>query len=299
VQDFDYVSARTVEEAIDCLEHGPQPVLLLSGGTDLLVQLREGRKQARLLVDIKRIDELNSLVWSPEGLWIGAAVPCWRVVSDPQIYASCPGVVEAVSLIGGTQIQSRASVGGNLCNASPAGDSIPALIVYRAICIIAGPDGRREIPVEDFCTAPGRNALAPGEILVGIRIPPIPTGFGGAYLRFIPRNEMDIAVAGAGAAMQLDESGERIEWARVALGAVAPKPLLVDAAGAYLTGREPTEANLREAARIAQEAAAPIDDMRGTSRQRKHLSMVLARRALTNALERARGAAPVGSNGHG
>lgn len=298
MQDFDFVSARTVDEVVSLLNNNGKQVRLLSGGTDLIVQLREGRRRADVVVDIKRIPELNEIAYSPEdGLMIGAAAPCARICRDP-LAASYPGLIDAISLIGGTQIQGRASVGGNLCNASPAADSIPALIVHRAVCLIAGPQGRRELPVEEFCTGPGQNALGQGEFLVAVRVPPPPERFGAAYLRFIPRNEMDIAVVGAGAAVVLSEDGRRFEQARVALGAVAPTPLLVSAVGDFLAGKEVTAENILEAARIAQAAARPINDMRGTITQRKHLALILTKRALTKAVERARGAEPHGGNGH-
>lgn len=289
MQDFDYVAARSVEEVLSLLSQDGDQTRILSGGTDLLVQLREGRRTAQCIVDIKHLPEANVLAYDPlSGLRLGAAVPCYRICLDADIARAYPGLIDAVSLIGGTQIQGRASVGGNLCNASPAADTIPALIVHRAVCLIAGPGGRREVPVEDFCTAPGKTVLRPGEFLLEVRLPPAQEGFGASYLRFIPRNEMDIAVAGAGASVVLDGSGERIVSARLALAAVAPTPLLVVQAGEYLAGKAVSSDVLAEAARLAREAARPITDMRGTIAQRKHLSGVLVRRALERAIDRAR-----------
>jgi CO/xanthine dehydrogenase FAD-binding subunit len=287
MQEFDYIRARNVEEAVGLLAQ--DGARALSGGTDLIVQLREGRRDARVVVDIKRLPEVNVLEYDPAtGLNLGAAVACWRIAADPTVRAVYPGLVDAASLIGGVQIQGRATLGGNLCNASPAADSAPALIVHEAVCVIVGPDGRREIPAEEFCTGPGRNTLQRGEILLSFRIPAPPARFGAHYLRFIPRNEMDIAVVGAGASVVLDESLEKIVSARVALGAVAPTPLFVREAGEYLAGKPATAEEIAAAAHIAQEAARPITDMRGTMAQRKHLSGVLARRALTEAVARAR-----------
>ncbi len=287
MQDFDFLAVNTVDEVLTLLSNGRQ-VRLLSGGTDILVQLREGRKQADLVVDIKNIAEVSELAFDPQsGLRIGAALSCAHFVADPRAAALYPGLVDAVGLIGGTQIQNRASIGGNLCNASPAADTIPALIVHRARCIIAGPQGRRELPVDSFCTAPGRNVLAPGEFLVAIHVPPPLEHSGAAYLRFIPRNEMDIAVVGAGAAVVLDETRTHFVAARIALGAVAPTPLFVEEAGQALVGREISAESMFDAARIAQAAARPISDMRGTAEQRRHLSLVLVKRALTIAVERA------------
>lgn len=290
MQDFDYLSGSTVAEVVTLLRDA-RDAQLLSGGTDLIVQLREGRKQAGLVVDIKKIPELNELCLDKNGaLRIGAAVPCNRFVGDPLVVKQFPGLVDAVSLIGGTQIQSRASIGGNLCNASPAADTIPALIVHRAVCEIAGPEGFRDLPVESFCTSPGRNALAQGEFLVAIRVPPLPASFGAAYLRFIPRNEMDIAVTGAGASVVLDEEKSRFISGRVALGAVAPTPLFVEQVGRFLEGKAVSPAVILAAAQIARSAANPISDMRGTAEQRRHLTLVLTKRALSIAVERAKAA---------
>jgi xanthine dehydrogenase FAD-binding subunit len=247
---------------------------ILAGGTDLIVALRERRLETELVIDIKGIPEVSELSFDPvEGLRIGASVPCHRIYNDATTVAKYPGLIDAASLIGGIQIQGRASLGGNLCNASPAADSIPALIVHGAICDIALPQTRRRVPVEAFCTAPGKTVLERGEFLASLHLPPPPPGFGAAYLRFIPRNEMDIAVVTA---------------ARIALGAVAPTPLFVQEAGDALAGAEPGEEAFARAAAIAQAAARPISDMRGTAEHRRHLVGVLTRRALATAVERAR-----------
>jgi CO/xanthine dehydrogenase FAD-binding subunit len=214
-------------------------------------------------------------------------VPCHRIYRHAEVVRHYPGLIDAASLIGGIQIQGRASLGGNLCNASPAADSIPALIVHSAICDIALPQTRRRVPVEEFCTAPGKTVLGRGEFLASLHLPPPPPGFGAAYLRFIPRNEMDIAVVGVGAAVQLDASRRRIVAARIALGAVAPTPLFVREAGDALIGAEVSEAALMHAAQIAQAAARPISDMRGTAEFRRHLVGVLTQRALMQAVARA------------
>jgi len=289
VQSFAYVLANTIDEAVTLLSQDGDLARVLSGGTDLLIQLKEGRCQAKLVVDVKKIPQLNELSYDPQtGLLLGAAVPCYRIYRNPLICAIYPGLVDAACLIGGIQIQGRASLGGNLCNASPAADSIPALMVHSAACVIAGPAGLRELPVDQFCTGPGRTVLQRGELLVAVKLPPPPPRFGARYLRFIPRNEMDIAVTGVGASVLLDESGTKFLSARIALGAVAPTPLLVPAAGAALAGQPISTAIIAEAARIAQDATSPIDDMRGTAAQRKHLSGILTRRALEKAVERAR-----------
>jgi CO/xanthine dehydrogenase FAD-binding subunit len=289
LQAFDYVSAHDVKQVVSLLSLHGENARILNGGTDLIVQLRGGVRRASLLVDIKSIPEVNQLSYDPIlGLTIGAAVPCWSICSHPAVLEHYPCVVDAVSLIGGVQIQSRATVGGNLCNASPAADSIPALIVHQAACAIAGPHGVREIPVESFCLAPGQTALQPGEFLVALKLPPPQAGFGASYLRFTPRSEMDIAVAGAGAAVVLQPDGKAFVSARIALGAVASTPLFVPEAGEFLQGQPVSAEVLLQAAHIAQQAAHPITDMRGTSAQRMRLCLVLVRRALERAVERAK-----------
>ncbi|MBI2866902.1 MAG: xanthine dehydrogenase family protein subunit M, partial [Chloroflexi bacterium] len=264
---------------------------LLAGGTDILVQLRADRVHIDRLVDIKKVPELNALsVSKKNGLTLGAAVPCCRVYEDKTVQQFYPGLVDAAFLIGGIQIQGRATIGGNLCNASPSGDSIPILIALGATCEIAGAKGRRTVPVEEFCTAPGKTVLKNGEVLVALRLPPPQPRSGAHYLRFIPRNEMDIAIVGVGASMTLDRSKKRIASARIALGAVGPTPIFARAAGDLLTGKEPTEEAFAQAAEAAKAAAKPITDMRGTAKQRVHLVGVLTKRALRAAVSRAQGA---------
>ncbi len=291
MNDFDYVAVKTLPEAVKALA-GPG-ARVLAGGTDLIVQLRSGKAQASLLVDVKAIPELNAVQFSPQsGLVIGAAVPCFRLCREAALAEHYPGLLDAVSLIGGVQIQGRATLGGNLCNASPAADSIPALIVHRATCRITGPGGGREVPVEKFCLAPGKTALQPGEFLVSLHLPAPEKGFGAAYVRFIPRNEMDIAVTGAAAALRMDRAFDSdstlFAWARAALSAVAPTPLDVPEVSEYLKGKLASPENLAGAAQIARAAVQPISDMRGTIEQRRHLAGVLVRRAFEKALQRAR-----------
>lgn len=262
---------------------------MLAGGTDLIVQIREHIRDVDVVVDGKRISDLMELSYSPEGgLTLGAAVPCAVVYSHPDVVRNYPGLVDAATIIGGTAIQGRASIGGNLCNSGPAADSIPALMAHSAVARIVGPSGLRTVPVEEFCTAPGVNVLQEGELLVSLHLPAPPAHSGGRYLRFIPRNEMDIAEVGAGAFVVLDESGERFVSARVALGAVAPRPLFVPEIGAALAGQPVGEESLAAAAAAARNAAVPINDQRGTIEHRKHLAGVLTRRALQGAIDRAR-----------
>jgi CO/xanthine dehydrogenase FAD-binding subunit len=290
LKDIDYAAPKTVAEAVALLQEKGERARVLAGGTDLIVQAREHRRDLDLMLDVKRIPEVNELAFDPrQGLRLGAAVPCSRIYEHQDIARAYPGLIDAVALIGGIQIQSRASVGGNLCNSSPAADCTPALIAHQAVCVIAGPNGTRELPVEQFCTGPGRNVLARGELLLSLRLPPPPPGFGAAYLRFIPRNEMDIAVAGAGVSVTLDAGKARCTAARVALAAVAPTPLLVPEAGAALLEGPVSDGLFDTAARLARAAARPISDMRGDADYRRHLVGVLVKRALQTAVERARG----------
>jgi len=292
LQAFDYVAAKTVDEAVSLLAAKGSQARVLAGGTDLIVQIREGRRHLELVVDVKNIPETSALSYNPQsGLQLGAATPFHKVYGDPTIAKAYPGLMDAFTLVGGIQIQGRASAGGNLCNSSPAADTTPALIAHRAICVIAGPGGRREVAVENFCTAPGRNVLADGEFLVSFRIPAPSPNFGAEYQRFIPRNEMDIAVVGVGSSVTLGSDRLTVTDARIALGAVAPTPLLVAEAAAALIGKPFSEATVAQAAAAAQAAARPISDMRGTVEQRRHLVGVLTRRTLQTAFARARGEA--------
>lgn len=288
MQSFEFSSPASLEQAVALAGGGDQP-RVLAGGTDLLPQLREGRRQAGRVIDLKRIPEMTAITYSPQdGLRLGAAASCYEVCHHPAVARHYAGLVDGAQVIGAVQIQFRASIGGNLCNASPAADSIPALIVHRAVCRIVGPAGARTLPAEAFCTGPGRNALQPGEILAAVHLPPPPAHFGARYLRFIPRNEMDIAVVGAAAAVTLSPDGRTFQSARLALGAVAATPLLAAEAGDSLAGRPVDSASIAEAARLAQAAARPIDDVRGTAEFRRHLCATMMRRALEGAVERAR-----------
>ncbi len=287
-----YAAPTTLGEAISVLQASGASARILAGGTDLIPQAIANTRDVEVFVDGKHIPELMELSFDPaRGLTLGAAVPCYRIYTDANAGRHYPGLIDAVSIIGGTAIQGRASVGGNLCNSGPAADTIPALIAYHAVARIAGPQDQREVPVEAFCTAPGRNVLAPEELLVALYLPVPPPHTGGCYRRFIPRNEMDIAEVGVGVSLTLTAPDGTISAARVALGAVAPTPLLVPEAGDALIGQEPSERAFAQAASLAQAAARPITDMRGTSEHRTHLVGVLTRRTLVTALERARASA--------
>ncbi len=289
MKDITYAAPKTVADAAALLSDKGDRARILAGGTDIIVQVREGRRDIDALVDIKHIPDVNELSIDPaKGLVIGAAVPCCVIYENAAIGKAYPGLIDAVSLIGGIQIQSRASLGGNLCNASPAADGIPVLIALEGVCDIAGPKGTRSVPVEQFCTAPGKTVLGRGEFLVRFRIPPPKKPSGAAYLRFIPRNEMDIAVVGVGVSVQLDAAKSKCIAARIALAAVAPTPLLVADAGAALVGTTLDDASIAKAAALAQAAAKPISDMRGDADYRRHLVGVLVKRTLAIAATRAK-----------
>jgi len=289
MRDFAYIPANTVSEAVTLLDEKGQAARILAGGTDIIVQVREARRDVDWMIDIKSIPEVNVLDYNADtGLTLGAAVECYKIYAVDEICDAYPGLIDATKIIGGTAIQGRAAVGGNLCNASPAADCIPPLIVLNATCVIAGPNGERELPVEQFCTGPGQTALATSEMLVALKIPAPANNSSSFYLRFIPRNEMDIAVVGAGASVTLDDAKQTIVSARIALAAVAPTPLFAEEASALLAGREVSDAAIDEAAQAAQAIARPISDMRGTAEQRTHLVGVLTRRALNGAIQRIR-----------
>ena len=281
-----YESPQTVDQAISLLAGAGGDPRVLAGGTDLLVQLRAGVIDPELIVDIKQIDEAMAISTEAGGFRVGAAVSGARLKEHDTLSASWPGVVEAADLIGSTQIQGRASMGGNLCNASPAADTVPALNAAGATCAVAGPGGRREVPVEEICTGPGQTILTDGEFVVSILLPARGSRSGDAYLRFIPRTEMDIAVVGVGVSLSLDRDGQ-CSAARVAVGAVAPTALLVPAAAEALVGGTIDDAAIDAMAAAVRAVCRPIDDKRGTVAYRIEVAGVLAERACRIALDRA------------
>lgn len=284
---FNYEAPSTLADALKIMKAHGDKARPICGGTDLLIQMRAGVRQPDFIVDIKRIKEMRELKFNARtGLRLGAVVSCIDVAENAEMQRHYPGLTEAAHLIGSLQIQNRASVGGNLCNGSPAADTTPALIALRARGRIVGPRSEREVPVEEFVVSPGRTILKPGELLVQLLIPAPAPHSSDAYLRFIPRNEMDIAVVGVGASVTLN--GDTIKAARIGLGAVAATPLFADKASESLIGKKLDEHALATAARLASEQASPIDDMRGTAEYRIHVTGVLTRRALTIATERAR-----------
>ena len=282
-----YEAPESLDTAVALLAGARGDARVLAGGTDLLVQMRADVLDPELIVDIKKIPETRAVAQEKGGWRVGAAVTGAELKENAALRKAWPGVVEAANLIGSTQIQGRATMGGNLCNGSPAADSVPALIAAGAVATVAGPKGRRDIPVEDVMLGPRKLSLAKGEFLVSFFLPPRPKGSGDAYLRFIPRTEMDIAVVGSGVNLTVDGKGV-ITAARVSLGAVAAKVLLVPAAAQAIVGSSldrPAQDRLEAAARAACQ---PIDDKRGTVEFRTQVAGVLTRRAALIAIERAK-----------
>ena len=284
MSDLAYLAPSSPEEASRALAaSGAWP---LSGGTDLLVQLRAGRVKPAAIVDLKRVAGAIGIRSEGGGFVIGASTSGALLGENAALVRAWPGIVEGANLIGSTQVQGRASLAGNLCNASPAADGVPALVAARATCVIVGPNGRREAPVEAIVTGPGKTSLAQGEFILEFRLPPRPARASDAYLRLIPRTEMDIAVAGAGVNLVLDAAGVVTE-ANVALGAVAPTVLHVVEAGQALVGSKLDEASLAAMEAAVRAACRPISDKRGTVEYRTKIAGVLARRAALIAYDRA------------
>jgi CO/xanthine dehydrogenase FAD-binding subunit len=283
-----YAAPTSVDEAVKLLAGASGLAKVLSGGTDLLVQLRSGRVKPDLIVDTKKIPGIIGIREDNGSYVIGAATSGAEVEAHAGLKAAWPGLVEALDLIGSTQVQGRCSLAGNLCNASPAADSVPALYAAAATAVIVGPNGRREVPVEQVPTGPGRTSLAKDEFVLEFRLPPRPARSSDAYLRFIPRTEMDIAVVGCGVSVTLDGNGV-CTAARVALGAVAPTVILVQAAADALIGHTLDADTLAKLDAAAQDAAKPISDKRGTVEYRTKVAGVLARRTAGIAFDRAQG----------
>ena len=280
MQEFIYERPETMAEAVAALRDGNARAL--AGGTDLIPQLREGRRRAERVIDLKRIPELTAIAALPDGgMSIGAAANATTVSRHRLVASTYPAVAQSACLIGGVQVQNRASLGGNICNAAPSADAVPALICCGARAVIAGANGRRELPVEQLFTGPGKTILDPGELLASILLPPAAPRSAAKYLRFTPRREMDIAIAGAGTWLRLDADGAIAE-ARVVLASVGPTPLRAPSAERKLAGERPTGALLEEAGRLAASDARPISDTRGSADYRRSLVAVLTARALAD-----------------
>ena len=286
---FAYLAPTSAADALAALSQAASAgtrTQMLAGGTDVLVQMRSVDKGPRTFVDVKHIAEANALHIGDDEVFMGAAIASAELNENAELKSMLPGLIEAADLIGSTQIQGRATIGGNLCNSSPAGDTIPALIACGAVCVIASPGGNKEVPTEDFVTGVGTNVLQPTEFLVGFKIPRPKGKTADAYLRFIPRTEMDIAVCGAGVALTLDDSGT-CTAAKVSIGAVAITALVVPDAAAALIGTKVDDAALAAAAAASSALAKPITDKRGTVEYRKKVVGVLTKRAGAIARDRA------------
>jgi carbon-monoxide dehydrogenase medium subunit len=283
---MNYKSPNSIEEATALLAAANGNARILAGGTDLLVQIRGGFADPELIIDVKNIPELRAITSGSDGIQIGAAVSGAELGEHPIVSKVWPGVVEATELIGSTQIQGRASLGGNLCNASPAADTVPALVAAGATCRVAGAKGERTVPVEEITTGPGSTSLGNDEFVVDFSFPARPEHSGDAYLRFIPRTEMDIAVVGAGVSLTLAEDGS-CKTARVSLGAVAPTVVVLEDGANALIGTKLDEDALGKLDIAARAACNPIDDKRGTVEFRTDVAGVLAKRAALIAKERA------------
>ncbi len=282
---MEYAAPTTVDEARTLLADNPGS-RVFAGATDVVPQMRSGRPEPSVLIDLKRIDRLMSVAHD-NGHWtIGAAMPTSELTSNGEFSSVFPGISEGAGWIGSDQIQNRSSLGGNLCNGSPAADSVPAMIASEARAVIAGTDGERTIPVADVVTGPGQLSLADGEFVVEFEIDDPPANTGDAYIRMTPRTEMDIAIVGAAVRVTMD--GDTCTDARVVLGAVAPTAVRVPDAEAALIGSSLDEAALAEVAAAASAAANPINDKRGTIEYRVQVAGVLAKRAAVLAAERAR-----------
>ncbi|WP_170346140.1 MULTISPECIES: FAD binding domain-containing protein [Ruegeria] len=285
---MDYHSPASFAEASALAANATGITRFLAGGTDVLVQLRSELVTPDTLIDIKKIDGVRDITRNDDGSWtIGVAVTGAEMSEHPDLGRDWPGVVEAMDLIGSTQVQGRATLAGNLCNGSPAADSVPAMVAAGVTVTVTGPDGTRDVAVEDIPTGPGRTSLAKGELISAINIPARGKNGGDAYLRFIPRTEMDIAVVGVGVNLRLD--GDVITEARVSLGAVAPTVLLVEDCANAIIGSTLDDAALDALAAAASAACNPIDDKRGTIAFRTEVAGVLAKRAAKIAYARAKG----------
>ena len=282
---FDYEAPTSLAGALELLAQ-PGEVRPLAGGTDIIDQLKSNRRNADLVVDLKRIPELSSLESNGLGLRIGSAVSCTDVHNFTAKNSGYAALSESSELVGSIHIQNRASVGGNVCNAAPSADTIPALLIHEAIARTASASGEREIPLIDFFAGPGQTVLAKGEILKELVLPAPSANTASSYLRFIPRNEMDIAVAGVGSLIEVDPSSKVVTKARIALASVAPTPVRAYAAEEYLEGIVIDEATISKTADLAVQAAVPITDVRGSAEYRKELIRVLTNRTLTICMER-------------
>ncbi len=281
---MEYFAPTQASEASALLKK--EGAYVLAGGTDLLVKLKSRMLKPNVVIDLKALPKIKAIERTTSGWWIGAATPCAEITEHEELTKEWPGVCEALGLIGSTQIQGRASLGGNLCNASPAADSVPAVIAANTICVIATENGEREDLVENIVLSPGVTSLKPGEFILGFKLPRSHSRSGDSYLRLIPRTEMDIAVVGVGVSLSLDKSGN-LETIRVCLGAVAPRQVLLPHLQKTCIGKQPSEELVQTLVELARKACNPINDKRGTVDYRTTVAGVLTKRAFKIALERA------------
>ena len=285
----DYERPTNLKAALEILQNNGETTKILAGGTDILTKLRIRREQPDLLLDSKEIPELNELSYNPDsGLTVGGAVPFYKLYAHADVIKYYQSIVDSTKIIGGIPIQGRATLGGNLCNAAPSADAIPTLIVLGATATIHSLNDSREVPISEFCTGPGSTILNTNEIVVSINIPSPKQNSGAHYMRFIPRNEMDIAVVGVGTSVELSDDGSKFKDAQVSLASVAPTPLHVTSITDYLSGKEVNDENIEKAGGLAKDATKPISDMRGTAEYRQHLCTVLTKRSLKQSIERAK-----------
>ncbi len=287
---IDYSSPETLSEALGLLNNYQKDAGILAGGTDLIVKMRANRVNPTQVIDIKAIPELNQInINSNNDLTIGSAIPCYKIYNNSEIMNLRPELKDSASIIGGTQIQGRASLGGNICNAAPSADSVPLLIALGTTCNVQSINGERTIPLENLFSGPGQTVLEPNELLISITIPRKSDLAGANYIRFIPRNEMDIAVVGTGVSVVISDNKKNFESVRVSLASVGPTPIFVDGIDKEISGQEINDESIRVVSNMAKNASKPISDMRGTAEFRQHLCEVLTRRALITSIERAKG----------
>ena len=287
---IDYSSPETLSEALGLLNNYQKDAGILAGGTDLIVKMRANRVNPTQVIDIKAIPELNQInINSNNDLTIGSAIPCYKIYNNSEIMNLRPELKDSASIIGGTQIQGRASLGGNICNAAPSADSVPLLIALGTTCNVQSINGERTIPLENLFSGPGQTVLEPNELLISITIPRKSDLAGANYIRFIPRNEMDIAVVGTGVSVVISDNKKNFESVRVSLASVGPTPIFVDGIDKEISGQEINDESIRVVSNMAKNASKPISDMRGTAEFRQHLCEVLTRRALITSIQRAKG----------
>ncbi|MCH7952440.1 MAG: xanthine dehydrogenase family protein subunit M [Chloroflexi bacterium] len=288
---FEYKAPETIDEAVSLLKEAGGSARPLAGGTDLVVQLKERATRfpyPATIVSLDRVSELRGIDFSEtDGLRIGAGATMTDVATHPAVRERYAALAEGAGVVGSLQTMNMATIGGNVCNAAPSADTAPPLLVYEAEAVIVGPNGRRTLPIAEFFRGPGETALASDELLAELRLPLPPSGTGAAFQRNTPRKQMDIAVVGVAVALTL--SGDTIERARVALGAVAPTPLRATAAEAALQGQTANEETFAKAAAAAVQDSSPISDLRASAEFRRHLVKVMTARLLAEAANRAKG----------